>query len=153
MAGVQRAKCVIVSVGRDDTTVLIVLTVRALSERVRIVASVSEPENVKIVRSGGADEIVSPARFGGFLMADAVQSDGTIEFVSDLLSFKGRCQLVERAPRPEEVGRVARDIPGTVIVEIRRGHQRLGCWNDPALRIEAGDRLVAIDANGPPASS
>ncbi len=152
VAGVQRANCVIVSVGRDDTTVLIVLTVRALSERVRIVASVSEPENVKIVRSGGADEIVSPARFGGFLMADAVQSDGTIEFVSDLLSYKGRCQLVERAPRPDEVGQVARDIPGTVIVEIRRGQHRLGCWSDPALRIQAGDRLVAIDGNGSPAS-
>ena len=126
----------IVSVGRDDTTVLIVLTVRALSERVRIVASVAEPENVKIVRSGGADEIVSPARFGGFLMADAVQSDGTIEFVSDLLSYKGRCQLVERAPRPEEVGQVARDIPGAVIVEIRRGHAAAGMLE----RSHAADR-------------
>jgi voltage-gated potassium channel len=147
VAGVQRAHSVIVSVGRDDTTVLIVLTARALSERVRIIASVSEPENVKIVRSGGADETVSPARFGGFLMADAVRSDATVEFVSDLLSFRGHCQLVERAPRPDEIGRLAREVVGTVIVEIRRGKARLGCWNDPALRIEAGDRLVAIDAN------
>ena len=65
VAGVQRAHSVIVSVGRDDTTVLIVLTVRALASRVRIIASVAEPENVKIVRSGGADEIVAPSRFGG----------------------------------------------------------------------------------------
>ena len=62
VAGVQRAHSVIVSVGRDDTTVLIVLTVRALASRVRIIASVAEPENVKIVRSGGADEIVAPSR-------------------------------------------------------------------------------------------
>ena len=147
VAGVQRAHSLIVSVGRDDTTVLIVLTARALSDRVRIIASVAEPENVKIVRSGGADETVSPARFGGFLMADAVQSDGTIEFVSDLLSFRGHCQLVERPPRPDEIGRLARELVGTVIVEIRRGKARFGCWNDPNLRIEAGDRLVAIDAN------
>jgi voltage-gated potassium channel len=146
VAGVLRAHSVIVSVGRDDTAVLIVLTVRALSDRVRIIASVAEPENVKIVRSGGADETVSPARFGGFLMADAVQSDGTIEFVSDLLSYRGHCQLVERVPRPEEIGRLAREVAGTVIVEIRRGRQRLGCWNDANMRIEAGDRLVAIDA-------
>jgi voltage-gated potassium channel len=147
VAGVQRAHSVIVSVGRDDTTVLIVLTARALSDRVRIIASVSEPENVKIVRSGGADETVSPARFGGFLMADAVQSDATVEFVSDLLSFRGHCQLVERAPHPQEIGQLAREVVGTVVVEIRRGAERLGCWNDPALRVEAGDRLVAIDAN------
>lgn len=147
VAGVQRAHSLLVSVGRDDTTVLIVLTARALAERVRIIASVAEPENVKIVRSGGADETVSPARFGGFLMADAVRSDATVEFVSDLLSFRGHCQLVERAPHPQEIGRLAREIVGTVVVEIRRGRERLGCWSDPALRIEAGDRLVAIDAN------
>jgi hypothetical protein len=80
-------------------------------------------------------------------MADAVRSDATVEFVSDLLSFRGHCQLVERAPHPDEIGRLAREVVGTVIVEIRRGKARLGCWNDPALRIEAGDRLVAIDAN------
>ncbi len=86
VAGVQRAHSVIVSVGRDDTTVLIVLTVRALASEVRIIASVAEPENVKIVRSGGADEIVSPSRFGGYLMADAVRTQGTIDFVSELLT-------------------------------------------------------------------
>ena len=32
IAGVDRARCVIVSVGRDDTTVLVVLTIRALAE-------------------------------------------------------------------------------------------------------------------------
>lgn len=147
VAGVQRAHSLIVSVGRDDTTVLVVLTARALSERVRIIASVAEPENVKLVRSGGADETVSPARFGGYLMADAVQSDATIEFVSDLLSFRGHCQLVEREPHPGEIGRLAREVVGTVVVEIRRGRERFGCWNDPTLRIEPGDRLVAIDAN------
>ena len=43
--------------------------------------------------------------------------------------------------------RVARETAGTVIVEIRRGERRIGCWNDPTLRIEAGDRVIAIDAN------
>ena len=144
----QRAHSVIVSVGRDDTTVLIVLTVRALASGVRIIASVAEPENVKIVRSGGADEIVAPSRFGGYLMADAVSTQGTIDFVSELLSYRGQCQLVEREARAEEVGRLARESQGTVIVEIRRGQRRLGCWSDPTLRIEPGDRVIAIDANG-----
>ena len=148
VAGVQRAHSVIVSVGRDDTTVLIVLTVRALAHGVRIIASVAEPENVKIVRSGGADEIVSPSRVGGYLMADAVGMQGTIDFVSELLSYRGKCQLVEREARPEEVGRLARETEGTVIVEIRRGQHRFGCWTDPTLRIESGDRVIAIDANG-----
>jgi voltage-gated potassium channel len=137
---------VIVSVGRDDTTVLIVLTVRAVAPDVRIIANVSEPENIKLVRSGGADEIVSPPKFGGYLMADAVDTHGTIAFVSDLLSYRGECTLVERAPRPEEIGRMARELEGTLIVEVRRSNRRIGCWRDCTLVIEADDRLLAIDA-------
>lgn len=125
---------------------LIVLTVRALANGVRIIASVAEPENVKIVRSGGADETVSPSHVGGYLMADAVGTQGTIDFVSELLSYRGKCQLVEREARAEEVGRLARETEGTLIVEIRRGQRRFGCWDDPTLRVEAGDRVIAIDA-------
>jgi voltage-gated potassium channel len=99
------------------------------------------------VRSGGADEIVSPSRVGGYLMADAVGMQGTIDFVSELLSYRGKCQLVEREARPEEVGQLARETEGTVIVEIRRGQSRFGCWTDPTLRIAAGDRVIAIDSN------
>jgi voltage-gated potassium channel len=147
MAGIDRAHAIIVSVGRDDTTVLIVLTVRAISKRVRIVASVQEAENIKLVRSGGADEIVAPAKFGGFLLADAVKAHGTIAFVTDLLSYDGDCRLSERAPRPEEVGRLAREVDGALIVEVRRNGRRVGCWVDCGLVIQADDVLLAIDGN------
>ena len=72
VAAVPRARAVIVSVGRDDTTVLVVLTIREIAKQVRIIARVGEQENVKLVRSSGADVIVSPPQFGGCLMADAV---------------------------------------------------------------------------------
>jgi voltage-gated potassium channel len=147
MAGTDRARAVIVSVGRDDTTVLIVLTVRAISKRVRIVASVEEAENIKLVRSGGADEIVAPAKFGGFLLADAVNAHGTIAFVTDLLSYNGECRLSERAPRPLEIGRRAREVDGALIVEVRRDGRRVACWDDGSLVIQADDVLLAIDGN------
>lgn len=148
MAGVQRAHALIVSVGRDDTTVLVVLTARSLAERVRIIASVQEPENVKLVKVGGANEVVSPARFGGFLMADAVTTHGTVDFVSELLSYRGQYQLTEREARTEELGRLAREVEGAVIVEIHRAGQRQYCWRDASLRIEPGDRVLAVDGTG-----
>jgi voltage-gated potassium channel len=150
MAGVQRARSLIVSVGRDDTTALVVLTARSLTKQVRIIASVREPENVKLVRAGGADEIVSPPRFGGFLMADAVETHGTVDFVSELLSYRGDYQLVTRQPRPEEIGKTAREVDNTVIIEIHRDGRRLQCWKDCSVRIEPGDRVLAIDSNGHP---
>jgi voltage-gated potassium channel len=153
IAGVERAQAVIVSVGRDDTTVLIVLTVRVLSTSARIVASVGEHENAKLARSSGANVIVSPPRFGGYLMADAVTSQDTVEFVGEMLSYRGDHQLVERRPVPTEVGRLARELDGTLVVEVRRGARRLGCWNHPGLRIEADDLLLVIDSAEAPKSS
>jgi voltage-gated potassium channel len=147
IAGVDRARCVIVSVGRDDTTVLVVLTVRALEKDVRLIANVDEPENIKLVKAGGADVVVSPPRFGGVLMADAVESRSTVEFVSELISYRGSYQLVEREPRASEVGCEAHGIPGVLVVEIRRGGRRIGLWNEKDLRVEAGDRLLAIDSD------
>jgi voltage-gated potassium channel len=147
VAGAARARAVVVSVGRDDTAVLIVLTVRALSKTVRVVASVGEQENVKLVRASGADVIVSPPRFGGYLLADAISSHGTVEFVTEMLSYHGDHQMVERDAAPHEIGRNARELDGTLVVEVHRGDQRLGGWNHRDLRIEAGDRLLVIDSD------
>jgi voltage-gated potassium channel len=147
VAGAPRAHSVIVSVGRDDTTVLVVLTLREIARQVRIIARVDEQENIKLVRSSGADVIVSPPRFGGYLMADAIESHGTVEFVSELLSFRGDFQLQEREPLPDEVGRAARDVLGSLVVEVRRGGRRIGCWQDKSLVIEPGDRLLVIDSD------
>ena len=147
VAGIVRAHSVIVSVGRDDTTVLVVLTIRALAKGVRLIANVGEPENIKLVRSGGADVVVSPPRFGGVMMADAVASRTTVDFVSELMSYRGNYQLVEREPRAEEIGRAALEIEGVLIVEVRRGNSRIGLWNEKNLRIEAGDRLLVIDSD------
>ena len=81
-------------------------------------------------------------------MADAVEHQGTVDFISELLSIRGDYQLQEREPQPGEVGRRALEIPGALVVEIRRGSQRLGCWQHKDLTIEPGDRLFVIDSNG-----
>jgi voltage-gated potassium channel len=147
VAAVDRAHTVIVSVGRDDTTVLVVLTIREIAKRVRIVASVGEQENVKLVRASGANVIVSPPRFGGYLMADAVESNATVDFVAEALTFYGGYQLHERDPAQGEIGRAARDITGSLVVEVRRAGRRIGCWKDHDLVIEQGDRLLVIDSD------
>ena len=147
VAAVDRAHSVIVSVGRDDTTVLVVLTIREIARRVRIVANVGEQENVKLVRASGANMIVSPPRFGGYLMADAVEGNATVEFVAEALTFHGEYQMHERDPTQVEIGRAARDIAGSLVVEVRREGRRIGCWTDHDLVIEQGDRLLVIDSD------
>ena len=53
-AGIDRAAAAIVSLGRDDTTVLTVLTIRHLNPSLRLIATIWEEENVKLARQAGA---------------------------------------------------------------------------------------------------
>jgi voltage-gated potassium channel len=81
--------------------VLVVLTLRSLCPHVRIVASVREPENEKLVRQSGADATVLPERIGGVLMADSLATSALANYVADLISVAGRVALVEREAGPK----------------------------------------------------
>ncbi len=91
------------SPGRDDTNVLIVLTVRHLNPDIKIISSVKQEENLKLVKQSGANIMVSPAKLGGYLLADAVVRPHTVGYLVDLMTAKGRINLTERTARPEEI--------------------------------------------------
>ena len=147
VAGADRARATILALGRDDTTVLAVLTLRTLNRRVRIVATVQESENRKLVRQSGADAIVAPYQVGGFLLADAVTSLTSAELLTDLLSCEGDMSLVETRARPDEVGRPARELAGKLVLAIRRDGLTLRFWESGAMRVQDGDVLISIAQN------
>jgi voltage-gated potassium channel len=141
-AMVHTARALFICTDRDDTNVLITLTARHLSSAVRIVARVEEAENEKLVRQSGADATVLPSRVGGLLMADSLDSSAVVSAVMDLISAGGHVTLVERAARPEEVGRMPAEVE-SMIVRVLRGAHVLAFWQEDA-RIRADDRLVVI---------
>jgi voltage-gated potassium channel len=142
-ARVETARAVLVCTGRDDTTVLIVLTVRHLYPAVRIVAMVQEEENEKLVRHSGASATVLPSYLGGLLMADSLEDSSVVEYVMDLVTAAGRVMLTERVARSAEVGRHAREVEDGLVLRIHRGDRVIGFW-EPEARVEDGDRLVLI---------
>jgi voltage-gated potassium channel len=142
-AMVHTARALFICTDRDDTNVLITLTARHLSGDVRIVARVEEAENEKLVRQSGADATVLPSRVGGLLMADSLESSAVVSAVMDLISAGGRITLVERAARPDEVGRLPAEIVDSLIVRVLRDAQELAFWEQDA-RIRTDDRLVVI---------
>lgn len=145
-AGAARARAILVALSRDDTTVLAVLTARSVNERARIIALVRDEENIKLVRKAGADQVVSPARIGGFLLADAVHSRHTTRFVSDILTARGgELHIAERPALEEEVGKRMEEVRGRLVVAIERDGQVLGFWSAPQEPIRAGDLVFAIE--------
>lgn len=150
IAGAERARAAILALGRDDTTVLAVLTLRTLNRTLRIVATVQEPENRKLVRQSGADAIVAPYQVGGFLLADAVTSLTAVDLLTDLLSCEGAMSIVETRARPDEIGRPARELAGKLVLAIRRDGLTLRFWESGALRVQEGDVLISIAQNNKP---
>ena len=143
-AAVQQARALIVCVGRDDTAVLAVLTARHLSEKVRVIASVRESENAKLLRQGGADVIVTPSRVGGYLLADAVESAYTVGLINEILTERGRVHLTERKPAQEEVGLKARALP-CLVIGIERDRKRILFWDLSDATVEADDLMLVIE--------
>ena len=148
-AGAARARAILVALSRDDATVLAVLTARSINEKARIIALARDEENIKLMRKAGADEVVSPSRIGGFLLADAVHSRYTTRFISDILTARGgELRIAERPALPEEIGRRMDEVRGRLVVAIERGGEVLGFWNAAQETIREGDLVFAIEARG-----
>ncbi len=141
-AMLETARALFVCTDRDDTNVLIVLTARHLSRRVRIVARVEEAENEKLLRQSGANATILPSRIGGILMAGAMESAALPAYVMDLISATGRVVLVERDPLPEEVGRSASELDAVIVGIVRDGREI--DITQPEGRVQAGDKVLAI---------
>jgi len=144
-AVIDKAKAVIIAAGRDDSSALTLLTARHLNRTVRIIVSAKEEENVKLFKQGGADAIISPATFGGYILAAAVDQGHMVHYLDDLLTVRGNIALAERAVRPDEIGKTPADLKPDLLLRLYRGNQmftlseldRIGC-------LEAGDTMVLL---------
>jgi voltage-gated potassium channel len=140
---VPSARAVLVSAGRDDSSILIVLTVRHLAPKVPISVVVRADDNELLARQAGADNVINPVRFTGLLLAGSAQGSHVADYMVDLASVSGRVQLVEREVLPEEVGKSIDELAsGGRGLRIYRDEREIGFWESGAL--EAGDVVVEI---------
>jgi voltage-gated potassium channel len=144
-ASIESAGAVIASLGRDDTTVLAVLTIRNLNPQVRIIATVWEEENAKLVRQAGASAIVMPSQVNGYLLAESATNRHTADYVLDMLNAGGGVTFSERVARAEEIGKPMKAIEGGLVVRIYRGGETIGFWQKEAGIVRAGDLLLIIE--------
>lgn len=142
---IANASAVLVSAGRDDTSILIVLTVRHLAPRVPISAVVRAEDNELLARQAGADNVINPVRFTGHLLAGSAQGKHIAEYMADLASVSGRVQLVERPAAPAEIGKSLDQLAtGGRGLRIYRAGSAIGFWEDGARALEPGDIVVEI---------
>lgn len=142
---IDRSCRVLVSAGRDDTSILLVLTVRHLAPYVPISVVIRAEDNELLARQAGADNVINPVRFTGLLLAGSAQGSHVAEYMADLASAQGRVQLVERQAGPQDIGRSLSDLPGKARgLRIFRGGEEIGFWEEDKAVIREGDIVLAI---------
>lgn len=144
---IANASAALVSAGRDDTSILIVLTVRHLAPHLPITVVVRAEDNELLAKQAGANNVINPVRFTGLLLAGSAQGAHVADYLVDLASVSGRVQLVEREVTPEEIGRPLSDLAsGGRGLRIYRGGRAFGYWEDAANALQAGDTVVEVVA-------
>ncbi|MFL0412542.1 potassium channel family protein [uncultured Sphingomonas sp.] len=143
-ARIERASTLMVSAGRDDTTILIVLTARRLSKDVRISAVIRSDDNEALARQAGADVVINPASFAGLLLAGSTDGPHVADYLNDLAATHGRVALRERDATAEDVGRPLIGLSTGLGVRLFRRGACIGFDQPGAQRVELGDRIVEI---------
>ncbi len=144
---ISEAQNILISAGRDDTTILITLTVRALAPRVPISVVVRADDNESLARQAGANNVINPVRFTGLLLAGSAKGEHIADYLADLASVSGRVQLVEREVTDEECGCAISELEsGGRGLRIYRGGRAIGFWEDECQNLQKGDIIVEIVA-------
>jgi voltage-gated potassium channel len=73
-ARIERASALITSAGRDDTSILIVLTARALAPKLPISVSINAEDNEDIAKHAGATTVINPITVSAGMLAAATSS-------------------------------------------------------------------------------
>jgi voltage-gated potassium channel len=141
---VDRAKLVIISAGRDDTSILVCLTTRHLAPSTRISVAVNQQNNEVPAKLAGADVVVNPFHFAGLLLATTHSGHHIADYLADLATMQGRVRLVEREVRPNEVGTSLSDLKETLGLRIIRDGTAYGFWRPQVQELQPGDIIMEI---------
>jgi voltage-gated potassium channel len=141
---IERAKLLIISAGRDDTSILVCLTARHHAPDLRISIAINADDNEIPAKRAGADVVVNPLDFAGLLLATTHGGQHIADYLADLASRQGKVQLIEREITPQEVGKSLKEIAEGLGLRIIRDGTPYGFWRPQVDELQAGDMMMEI---------
>jgi len=142
-AGVEKATHVIITTDRDDSNVLVTLTVRQLNPDAWIVAAVREHENVPLMRQSGANSVITSSDAVGRLLGLSSMSPTLGSVMEDLMTYGEGLEVAERDLLVNEVGKQPQRLPDQVISVVR--DEKVYRYFDPVVtQLARGDRLIVV---------
>ena len=142
-AAIDKAESVIVTPNRDDTSVLITLSIRELNDSVHIVAGGKEQENLHLLRQGGANEVIDASATVGRLIGLGTHAPGAVEVVDELLDAGSGLELTE--VKPVTKNNVAAIPEGCNLLAVVRDGKRLAVSELNENKLQPDDRLIVVE--------
>lgn len=84
-AGIRRASGLIAALHEDRDNLFVIVTARALSDAIRLVAKAVESDNIIKLERAGANAVVAPAQIGGVRLASEVVRPSVLQFLDGML--------------------------------------------------------------------
>lgn len=142
------ARALIVSAGRDDTGVLVVLTARQLTRDVPISVVIRERDNEDLARQAGATTVINPVQFTGLLLAGSTHGSHLADYLSDLARKEGSVVLHERGVRADEIGKPLSAIGPGLGLRVYRAGVPHGFSAPACQSLQDGDTIIEVLPNG-----
>ena len=142
-AEISRARQVIITVHRDDTTILAVLTARQLNPSAHLTVAAREDANAALLRTAGANTVITSSEAVGRLLGLSAVSPHLGVALHELLSVGEGLDLHERPITTAEVECTLDEIGEPVVAVVRDNALRR--FYDPAVAVlQTGDHLVVV---------
>ena len=143
-AEIIKAREVIITLDRDDSAILVTLTVRQLNPSAHVVVAVREEDNASLLRQSGANAVITSSEAVGRLLGLSAISPHTGTVIEDLLSSSEGLEVGERQVTKSEVGKSPDDVRGERVFAVVRNRSLRRFYDASVATLETGDELVVV---------
>jgi len=143
-AEIVKAREVIITLDRDDSAILVMLTVRQLNPSAHVVVAVREDDNASLLRQSGANAVVTSSEAVGRLLGLSAVSPNLGVVIEDLLSAKEGLEVGERGVTRDEIGLSPHEISGDRVIAVVRNKTLRRFYDPTVAKLEPGDHVVVV---------
>jgi voltage-gated potassium channel len=143
-AEIMKAREVLITVDRDDSAILVMLTVRQLNPSAHVVVAVREDANASLLRQSGANAVVTSSEAVGRVLGLSAVSPNLGAIIEDLLSSKEGLEVAERPVTKGEIGRSPGEVDGERVIAVVRNKTLRRFYDPTVAHLEAGDQVVVV---------
>ena len=143
-AEIIKAREVIITLDRDDSAILVTLTVRQLNPSAHVVVAVREEDNASLLRQSGANAVITSSEAVGRLLGLSATSPNLGTVIEDLLSSREGLEVGERQVTKDEVGLSPGQVEGEAVLAVVRNKTLRRFYDPTVAKLETGDHVVVV---------